>query len=132
MAQVVYTLPMEARETRSLNGFTLLEVLIAVIILTVGIVAILWAFNAGIYASSGIENVDLALNIAQGTMEQIKNTPFASLADSGPAADSDFPNFNVSVNVAEGQEPMQVDTTVSWEVKGGQASVTLTTLVVDY
>jgi type II secretion system protein I len=114
------------------NGFTLLEVLIATIILSVGIVALMWAFSSGIYATGDIENVDLALNIAQAKIEQIKNTPFASLADSGPTADSDFSNFNVAVNVAEGQNPMQVDVTVAWQVKGGQTSVTLTTLIADY
>lgn len=114
------------------RGFTLLEVLIATIILTVGIVALMWAFSSGIYAVGDIENVDSALNIAQAKMEQIKNTPFASLADSGPTADSNFPNFNLAVNVAEGQNPMQVDVTVAWQVKGGQTSITLTTLVANY
>ncbi len=115
-----------------MKGFTLLEVLIATIILTVGMIAILWAFNTGLFATTDVENVDLALNIAQAKMEQIKNTPFASLADSGPTADSNFPNFNLTVNVAEGQNPMQIDVTVAWQVKGGQTSITLTTLVANY
>lgn len=115
-----------------MKGFTLLEVLITVIILTVGIVAILWAFSAGMYATTDIENVDLALNIAQAKMEEIKNTPFANLQDYGPTADPNFANFNVSVNVAEGQSPMQVDVTVAWQVKGGQTSISLTTLITNY
>lgn len=115
-----------------MKGFTLLEVLITVIILTVGIVTILWAFSAGMYATTDIENVDLALNIAQSNMEEIKNTSFANLQDSGPTADPNFANFNVSVNVAEGQNPMQVDVTVAWQVKGGQASISLATLITNY
>lgn len=136
MAQAVFMSPMEAPEMPNLNhvpkGFTLLEVLITVIILTVGIVAILWAFSAGMYATTDIENVDLALNIAQAKMEEIKNTPFANLEDSGPTADPNFANFNVTVNVAEGQNPMQVDVTVAWQVKGGQTSISLTTLITNY
>ncbi len=120
-----------------MKGFTLLEVLIATIILTVGVIAICGAFNAGIFASADIENVDLALNIAQAKMEEIKNTPFADLADSGPVpADSDpassLARFNVTVDVAEGQNPMQVDVTVAWDVKGGQTDITLTALIADY
>lgn len=119
------------------QSFTLLEILITLIILTVGVIAITRAFNAGLLASTDIENVDLALNIAQAKTEEIKNTPFADLADSGPVpADSDpassLARFNVTVDVAEGQNPMQVDVTVAWDVKGGQTDITLTTLIADY
>lgn len=114
------------------DGFSLLELMIALLIFTVGVIAIIWAFSAGMYAATDIENVDLALNIAQAKMEEIKDTSFASLADSGPAADSNFSNFNVAVNVGEGQNPMQVDVTVAWNVKGGSANITLTTLVANY
>lgn len=122
----------EAPKTRSRKGFTLLEVLIAAVVLSTGTAAILWAFNAGLYAATDVENVDLALNIAQAKMEEIKNTAFAGLADSGPAADTDFPRFSTTVNVAEGQDPMQVDVTVAWPVKGGETSIVLTTLVATY
>lgn len=114
------------------KGFTLLEVLIALIILTIAVTTLIWAFSSGIYAATDIENVDLALNIAQSNMEEIKNTPFANLQDYGPAADQNFANFNVSVNVAEGQNPMQVDVTVAWQVKGSQTSISLTTLITNY
>ena len=111
------------------NGFSLIEVLITLILITIGVVTISRAFSTGLFASTDIENVDLALNIVQAKMEQIKNTAFASLADSGPTADSNFSRFNVTVNVSEGQDPMQVAVTVSWSVKGGQNSIILTTLV---
>jgi Tfp pilus assembly protein PilV len=114
------------------NSFTLLEVLLATIILSVGVVAIIWAFSSGLYARSDIENVDLALNIAQAKIEVLKNTPFASLVDSAAAPDANFPRFLVAVNVAEGENPRQVDVTLSWPVKGGQAGFTLTTLIADY
>lgn len=115
-----------------MKGFTLLEVLIATVIFTVGVIVLIWALNSGIYAVSDIENVDLALNIAQGKMEEIKNTAFAGLSDSGPATDVNFPVFTTTVNVAEAQNPMQVDVTVNWDVKGGQTGFTLTTLIADY
>lgn len=132
MAQVVSMLPMARQKMRNRNGFTLLEVLISTVIFTIGVTAIIWAFNSGIYATSDIENIDLALNIAQAKMEEIKNTAFASLADSGPTPDSNFPRFSTTVNVAEGQNPKQVDVTVNWNVKGGSTGFTLTTLIADY
>lgn len=127
---------MEAPRIRNLKGFTLLEVLIATVILTVGTVAIIWAFNAGLYATTDIENVDLALNIAQANMETVKNQNFADIDTdaeiSALVSNHGFSNFTVSGDVAEGQNPMQVDVTVAWPVKGGQTSLTLTTLAADY
>ena len=117
---------------QQLKGFTLLEALIATVIFTIGVTAIIWAFNSGMFAFSDIENVDLALNIAQAKMEEIKNTAFGSLSDSGPTADANFPRFSTTVNVAEGQNPMQVEVAVAWSVLGGPANIILTTLVANY
>lgn len=122
-----------SHESRITNhGFTLLEFMLALIIFSAGVIAIVQAFNAGFLSSEDVSNVDLALNIAQAKMEEIKNTNFSSLADSGPAPDTNFSNFNLTVNVAEGQNPMRVDVTVNWNVKGGQANVALTSLVTNY
>jgi type II secretory pathway pseudopilin PulG len=115
------------------GGFTLLEALVAVVLIAGGVAAVMWAFGAGIAATTDVEDTAAALDIAQAKMEEIKNTSFANLADSGPTADPNFPRFSVTVNVAEGQNPMQVDVTVAWGViKGGQTSTSLTTLVADY
>lgn len=114
------------------KGFSLLEVMIALIILAGATIAVCQAFSSGILASGDVENVDLALNIAQAKVEVLKKNGFAALADSGPAPDPNFSNFNVTVNVAEGQNPMQADVTVAWNVPGGQTNVTLTTLIANY
>ncbi len=114
------------------KGFTLLEIIITLVILAAGVMAIASAFGTGIFASSDVEDTGLALNIAQAKMEEIKNMPFANLADSGPSADPNFSNFNVRVDVAEAQNPMQVVVTVAWNVKGGETSLALTTLVASY
>ena len=114
------------------DGFSLLELMIALLIFTGGVIAIIWAFSAGMSATGDIENIDLALNIAQAKIEEIKNTPFANLTDSGPAADSNFSNFNATVNVGEGQNPMPIEVTVAWNVKGGSTNITLTTLAANY
>lgn len=118
------------------KGFTLLEIMITIALLAIGTLAITEAFNAGLFTSTDAENVDLALNIAQANLETIKNQNFADIDTdaevSSLISNLGFSDFTVSGNVAEGQDPMQVDVTVTWNVKGGTTSITLTTLVTDY
>lgn len=118
------------------KGFTLLEIMITIVLLATGIVAITEVFNAGLFTSTDAEKVDLALNIAQANLETIKNQNFADIDTdaeiSNLVSNKGFSDFTVSGNVAEGQDPMQVDVTVAWNVRGGTTSVTLVTLVTDY
>ena len=120
------------------KGFTLLEVLITTFIFVFGILVLSRIFNEGARIYSDVENTDIAINIARAKMEEIKNTPFANLADSGPApASSDsaspFAMFDITIDVDETAAPMPVDVQVSWTGKGGGvASVSLETLIADY
>lgn len=126
-----FTLPLHARA-----GFTLLEVLIAVILFTVGTIALIAALNCGIFSVSDVEGTRLALNIAQANMELITSKSFTDIDTdaeiSNLVSNLGFSDFTVSGNVAEGQNPMQADITVGWNVKGGVTSFTLTTLIADY
>jgi Tfp pilus assembly protein PilV len=110
----------------------LIEILISLVILSVGVISITSAFSAGISASGDSENVATALNIAQKKMEAIKNTAFANISNSSSSEDPIFSGFNATVNAAIGQNPMQVNVTVSWRAKSGNTSITLTTLVANY
>ncbi|NQT06752.1 MAG: prepilin-type N-terminal cleavage/methylation domain-containing protein [Candidatus Omnitrophica bacterium] len=130
------------------KGFTLLEVLIAIIIVVVGVTAITWAFSKGIYLTTDIENVEGALNTAQLKLEEV----FAELKDMdltvlSPGNANNYESrksetisvYTVSVDLHQSdldltasQNLMQVDVTVTWDVKGGEASTVFTTLVADY
>jgi type IV pilus assembly protein PilV len=122
-----------------MRGFTLLEVLLATIIISVGMIALIWAFSSGLSASGEAENMNLALNIAERNMELIKNNTFTNFTNISTNAkiqslisNLGFPNFTVSGSVTEGQNPLPVNITVSWNVKGGSTSITLTTLMTNY
>ena len=113
------------------SGFTLLEVLATLVVITLGMIALTQAFSTGMRAATDVENEDLALNIAQAKMEELKNTTFAGLASSGPTADANFSNYNVTVSVT-GTDPKQIDVTVDWNVQGSSTNVVLTTLRANY
>lgn len=101
------------------KGFTLLEILMAIIIIGIGISAIIGAYNTGIFFTSDIENTDIALNIARQEMEEIKNTSFESIVDSGPITDDIFQNFNIEVATSfvddTNSELKEVDVIVTWD-----------------
>ena len=109
------------------RGFTLLEVMIALILFALAVIAILNAINTGIFGSGDVENIRAALNVAQTRVETIRNTPLASVVNSGPTADTNFPNLSVTVAVS-GTDPKQVGVTVTWHVRGDPVSMTVTTL----
>lgn len=116
------------------EGFTLLEIILALALFSASIIAIMRVFSIGLASSRDVEDMSLALNLAQKKMEEIKNTPFASVISSGPVpADTTAPfsKFNVTVNVT-GANPKQIDATVNWNVQGGTTGVVLTTLRTNY
>ncbi len=112
------------------RGFTLMEVMVALVLLVGGVLAVSGVFNGGLLASGDREDVQRALAIAQARLEQVMNTDPDSLAGSGPAADSVFTAYTVTTTVT-GSNPKQAAVTVAWTPQGGQTSITLTTLVAD-
>lgn len=113
------------------QGFTLIEILITLVIIVGGLLAITRAFSIGIFASSDVENVEVALNIAQKTLEGIYGTTGGVNDVDPPQADADFSDFTVGVQTDD-NNPERVDVSVYWDTKGGQVNITLTTLVANY
>ncbi|MBL7068362.1 MAG: prepilin-type N-terminal cleavage/methylation domain-containing protein [Candidatus Omnitrophica bacterium] len=129
----------------SIRGFTLLEVLIATVIMTAGMLAIMWAFSAGIFAISDVENVEDTLNAGQLKMEEVfaelKDINFSVLTDQNVQDFEDrksgtVSGYDVTVDLYEDDldsgDLMQIDVKVEWDVKGGTAELILTTLAADY
>ena len=111
-------------------GFTLVETMIAAVIFTVGVIAIIWAINAGIFAVTDVENVKSALNLAQAKMEEVKSTAYASIVSQPKAVVPGFAAFQQQVAVTTVQTGLeQVVVTVYWTVKGSETSIALTTLI---
>lgn len=113
------------------QGFTLLEVLVALIILTVGIVSIVGIFSKGIVGSVDAENTAIAMNLAQRRMEEYRNLDFdTGVVNEAKAAVSGFPGFQREVVVAEPQTALkQVTVKAYWSYKGGEVTVPLVTYI---
>ena len=117
------------------RGFTLAEVLVTLAIITGGMVALLMAFSSALSISRNIEEAEIAVDIANATMEDLKSTPYANLQDFTKDAGtvfSDLTGYSITATTTKPANPAQVDVTVSWPGRGGTASIKLTTMAADY
>lgn len=117
------------------NGFTLLEILIAIILCTVGVAVVAGLISSGLVGSSDAENTAIAMNLAQRRIEEIRNLTFANIANEAKIAVNGFSGFQreVEVNDPPGDpttaDLKQVTVTVYWTFKGGGASISLMTFM---
>jgi len=113
------------------QGFTLLEVLIALIILTAGVVVIIGLFSSGLVSSVDAERTTVAMNLAQRKMERIRNSDFdTGIVNEAKATVDGFPVFQREVVVTEPETDLkQVRVNVYWSYKGGEITVPLVTYI---
>lgn len=116
------------------KGFTLLEMLVTIVILTVGIVSVLEMMGMAMFADTNTENSVIAYYLAQEEMEEIKDaasySAIDSFAQSQTAMTGDFADFDKEVTVAG--SPKQVNVIISWDVKGVEQNVDLVSLFANY
>ncbi|MDN5346866.1 MAG: hypothetical protein PWP65_430 [Clostridia bacterium] len=72
------------------SGFTLIEVLIAVLVLVAAIVPLMTAFIHGTRWTAESRDLITAVNLAQGKLEELKNRPYVNL-EAGEPTDPNQP-----------------------------------------
>ena len=69
------------------NGFTLVEVMIAMVVLLIGMLGVMGMQYYAVSGNAVAREMRIATNYSQGVIEQIKGTPYANLASgTDPAA----------------------------------------------
>lgn len=69
------------RKQMSKKGFTLVEVLVAIFVLTIGIASLIASFNASSKQIRSSNNIFLASRLAQDKIEELKNVPYVNLTN---------------------------------------------------
>jgi len=113
------------------RGFTLPEVLIAMVIVTVAVVSFMSLFVYGSRWTAESRRLLTAVNLAQGKLEELKNTPFENITNQPADPDApalDFPGFpeytyRISVTLA-GQKLKTVSVAVYYEDITGKKVLT--------
>jgi type IV pilus assembly protein PilV len=126
--------PVNDFDLSSEKGFTLVEVLIAVSIFSVGLLAVAMMLDTAIQYNSSARFITEATEIAHSQMEQLMNSPYddASLDEaSSPYGPNPIANYNVSWTVRE-NVPMSsmktISLSVAWNNRGENKSLTINSL----
>ncbi|MFA6320373.1 MAG: prepilin-type N-terminal cleavage/methylation domain-containing protein [Candidatus Omnitrophota bacterium] len=114
------------------KGFTLLEVLLAVVFLAAGSIFLLQAIGSGLFAGNINETEIVAINLAQEKMEFVRNTAYASIASEARADVSGFPAYQREVVVTDAtlqHNIKKVVVKVYYTIKNTELNKSLTTYV---
>lgn len=117
------------------KGFTLIEVMLATLLLVGGIATATFVFGRGMYAGATLDTEmnAQALGLAEEKTEQIRGTSFGSIASESKAAVSGWSGFSRDVTVSQpsgtNSDFKQVVVTVYWNSNEGELSTALTSYV---
>lgn len=115
-------------KTQRPKGFTLLEVLLAVILFAASFTVLAQAVSTGLASGGDNESSLVAANLAAEKMELLKRTAYASIVNETKAAVSGFTSFSREVVVMTPVTDMkQATVTVYWYYKSAELSYSLVT-----
>lgn len=134
--------PIYAHRLRGKDGFTLIELMIAAFILTVGVAALIYSITFSLQKSREPHDRSVAMDLAQQKLEELRNEDYATVAG-GQDLDSLGQPTSIDpygqpgglftrVWVVEDDVPMTgtktVTVMVSWEIPAG-STVQITTII---
>lgn len=112
------------------GGFSLLEVLLAILLLGTGLAVLLQIVSTGLLAGAVNENEIVATYLCQEKIEEERNALFSSISDETKAAVAGFPAFQRKVITAAPQVNLkQVTVTVYWYAQNTETNFTMVTYV---
>ena len=76
------------RHTTSSEGFSLLELLLAMIILVIGVASVATMIGYSINSDLAAKDETVAITAAERELEQLRNSSYSSLTDGGSTLDS--------------------------------------------
>ena len=123
---------------RNNKGFTLIEMLCAMFILMIGMLALLNSIAVALNSNTGNILRDEAVRIAEQYMNELKSKPFDSLASENPETSTmtrDFRGISKSYSVSSQINDLSTDAkglivTVSWTYKNSPGQHSINSVIV--
>lgn len=115
------------------EGFSLLEVMLAILLFGTGFAFLLQIVSTGLFAGGVNENDIIAANLVREKIEEFRNSAYSNVTEETPAeAVAGFPLFTREVLVTNPITNMkQITVNVYWYVRGAQASLSAVSYVSD-
>ena len=116
------------------EGFTLIEIMITLVILSIGLLALAGLQISAIKGNSFSRRMTTAVIMAEQTIEQIRSTPYSNIqSQSSSQVVASNMNFHRQVDVTDNTGPSSntktVQVTVTWVDGGKSYSVPVSTLI---
>lgn len=117
------------------TGFSFLEVLLATLLLSIGLVGLINVFSIGLSESVEAKHFALAKNLTEEKLEEIRNLSYTNVVTEPRADVSGFSGYQREVLVSEIPESdsglKEVQINLFWDAKGGEVSISLHSYVSD-
>jgi type IV pilus assembly protein PilV len=117
------------------KGFTLIEVMVAMLILLISMMALLWALSIAVEHNLKNQMMDEAVRIAEDRMNTLRGAAFAGLSDGSAVVARSFRNFAVQFTVRWTVENLSTNNSralrvvVTWNWKGMDHQHAITSIV---
>ena len=115
------------------DGFTLIEIMITLVILSIGLLSLVGLQVSAIKGNTNSKRMTTAVSIAEKKIEQIKNSPYDNIqSESTQQVSEGGINFTQQVTVTTNnplQNTKKIDITVSWKGGSKSYSVPLSTII---
>jgi prepilin-type N-terminal cleavage/methylation domain-containing protein len=118
------------------RGFTLIEVMVALVILAISSMAILNAMVLAMQQNLGTYSRDEAVRIAEQSMNEMRDAPFSTLSSGNFSIDRTFKNSTRRFSVSRTVESLSTDSRsiqiqVTWIIKNKSFTHSITSIVVN-
>ncbi len=115
------------------KGFSLLEMLMVIVFVSVAFFSILQLFVTNLSAERETEGSLVAMNLASGRMERLFDTSFTYISSEATAEVAGFRGYFMSVAVTTREANLKdLKVNVSWKVSGTPISYLLNSLRYNY
>jgi len=130
--KIKFPLLLRAKRLSNLNGFSLIELMVAVAILAMAIFGIFRAYSVGFMGIADARDRTVATNYAREAMEDVKNMDFEKITTTTKSVSSSNIKYRVDVNVSsESANLKKVLTVVSWKDRNEVGKTVETTMLVN-
>jgi Tfp pilus assembly protein PilV len=108
-----------AERIREESGYSLVEVMASIMILTIAIIPMVGMFDMGLKAATGSGNYDTARSFANRKLEQAKSLPYDSAVSSVTDVKDNFPFTAPTTNPTNGSTTASITTSSEAAVPNG-------------